>query len=156
MRGDLHIRRASQDDLEAILMLILQDTLAQEREAPLQEGILEPCYREAFHKIDTDKNQYLMVAEHEKEVVGTCHLTLIPSLTFKGSTRLQIEAVRVSEKHRGKKVGARMIEAALEYAKIHGVFLVQLTTDKQRTKAIKFYEKQGFKATHDGMKLYLY
>ncbi|HBN22841.1 MAG TPA: GNAT family N-acetyltransferase [Holosporales bacterium] len=155
MGGDFKFRRASLDDLEAIVTLILQDALAQEREAPLDNGILDQRYREAFHKIDADENQYLMVVDYAKEVIGTCHLTLIPSLTFKGSTRLQIEAVRVSQKHRGKKIGAKMMEFALDYAKKKGASIVQLTTNKERPEAIKFYEKQGFKVTHEGMKLYL-
>ena len=96
-----------------------------------------------------------MVVEYAKAVIGTCHLTVIPSLTFKGSTRLQIEAVRISQNHRGKKVGAKMIAFALDYAKKKGASIVQLTTNKKRPEAIEFYEKQGFKVTHEGMKLYL-
>lgn len=155
MGGELTFRRASQDDLETIVALMLQDTLAHKREFPLEKGTLDQCYKDAFRKIEADENHYLMVVECAKELVGTCHLTIIPSLTFKGSTRLQIEAVRVSKEHRGKQIGSKMIAFSLEYARKKGASIVQLTTNKERPDAIRFYEKQGFKTTHEGMKLYL-
>ncbi len=155
MEGNLIFRRAFIEDLETIIRLILQDDLAQEREVIEEEATIDQRYIDAFHKIDSDENHYLMVVECRKEVVGTCHLTLIPSLTFIGTTRMQIEAVRVSQEYRGRKIGTKMIESALAYAKMKGASLVQLTTNKQRPEALKFYEQQGFKATHEGMKLYL-
>ena len=124
-------------------------------------------YLDAFAKIDSDPNQYLMVLENDAEVVGTCHLTLMPSLTFSGSTRLQIEAVRVDRRIRGQNsrraeapqerrgIGQQMIEFAINWGKEHGATIIQLTTNKERTKAFRFYEKLGFKASHEGMKLYL-
>lgn len=155
MGANLIFRRASVEDITDIIKLIVQDELAQERDV-LRDGVaLDQRYIEAFHQIDADKNHYLMVVECAKQVVATCHLTLIPSLTFMGTTRMQIEAVRVSEAHRGRKIGTRMIEAAIAYAKSKGACLVQLMTNKQRLEALKFYEQQGFKATHEGMKLYL-
>lgn len=79
--------------------------------------------------------------------MGTRHLTIMPSLTFTGSTRMQIEAVRVAAKLRGKKIGEWMMRAALEHAKAHDVRLVQLTTNKQRPRAKRFYERLGFEAS---------
>lgn len=96
-----------------------------------------------------------MVVEIDKEIVGTCHLTIMPSLTFTGQTRIQIEAVRVAERCRGQKIGEWMIDAAILYAKQNGATIIQLTTNKQRDKAINFYEKLGFQSAHEGMKLYL-
>jgi ribosomal protein S18 acetylase RimI-like enzyme len=96
-----------------------------------------------------------MLVEKGLEVVGTCHLTLMPSLTFQGRTRLQIEAVRVVEKYRGQKIGAWMMQEALNYGQSKGATLVQLTTHKTRSRAKSFYEDLGFEVTHDGMKLFL-
>jgi len=79
----------------------------------------------------------------------------MPSLTFQGATRMQIEAVRVAEKYRGQKIGEWMINSAINYAKLHGVKIVQLTTNKKRDRAKNFYEKIGFKASHEGLKLLL-
>lgn len=96
-----------------------------------------------------------MVVENGDELISTCHLTIIPSLTFIGSTRMQIEFVRVASKYRGQKIGSWMIDQAISYAVEQDVSIIHLTTDKKRTKAKHFYEKFGFEASHEGMKLYL-
>ena len=77
------------------------------------------------------------------------------SLTFVGSTRMQIEAVRVDERHRGRKIGEWIIQQAISYGKSNGASIFQLTSNKSRVQAIKFYEKLGFESTHEGMKLYI-
>jgi len=158
MTQNLQIRKATINDLERILDLLLEDELGQSREVKTVQ--LDQRYTNAFAKIDDDPNQYLTVTElldgnEPKEIVGTCHSTIMPSLTFTGSTRMQIEAVRVSEKHRGQKIGEWMIEKAIEYGKSRDATLIQLTTNKKRPRAKHFYEKIGFEATHEGMKLYL-
>ncbi|MDP3705061.1 MAG: GNAT family N-acetyltransferase [Legionellaceae bacterium] len=110
---------------------------------------------DAFHRIDKDPNQYLMIVCSENVIVGTCHLTIMPSLTFVGSTRMQIEAVRISDKHRGQKIGEWMMHAAIDYAKSKDVSIIQLTTNIKRPRAKEFYERLGFERTHVGMKYYL-
>ena len=97
----------------------------------------------------------MLVVELNSKIVGTCHLTIIPSLTFLGSTRMQIEAVRVSENYRGQKIGQWMIKSAIDYGKSKGASIIQLTTNKKRIDAKRFYEHFGFETTHEGMKLYL-
>jgi ribosomal protein S18 acetylase RimI-like enzyme len=140
----------------------LEDELGQTREVLRQR--LDQCYINAFNNIDIDPNQYLMVVEqydeieegHQpKKIIASCHLTIMPSVTFIGSTRMQIEAVRVSGKYRGQNVGTWMMNAAIEYGKAKGASLFQLTTNKQRPRAKRFYEMLGFQSTHEGMKLYL-
>ena len=153
MNRQLNSRKATIDDLKVIITLLLQDDLGQEREQLTTE--LDPCYIRSFQSIDVDPNQYLMVVELDSEIVGTCHLTLMPSLTFKGQLRMQIEAVRVSDKHRGSGIGEWMMNAAIEYGKSLGATIFQLTTNKKRTRAKLFYERLGFEASHEGMKLYL-
>jgi ribosomal protein S18 acetylase RimI-like enzyme len=140
--------------VEIIVALLVEDELGASRENLAEE--LDAAYIDAFNKIYIDPNQYLMVVEKGHEIVGTCHLTMMPSLTFKGSTRMQIEAVRVADKYRGQKIGEWMIKEALEYGKLRGAKLIQLTTNKKRDRAKKFYETLGFEATHEGMKLSLY
>lgn len=146
-------RKATIDDLTQIITLLANDELGQTREK--ESGVIAPSYIEAFKKIDADPNQYLMVVTLEDILVGTCHLTLMPSLTFSGSLRLNIEAVRVDEKHRGKKVGEWMLRRAIDYAKENDVKIIQLATNNARIDAKRFYEKLGFESTHQGMKLYL-
>ncbi len=147
------VRKASAQDIPRIVELLLEDDLGSKRESNAPE--LDGKYLEAFVKIDKDPNQYLMLVEDSREVIATCHLTIMPSLTFKGSTRMQIEAVRVAGKYRGQKIGQYMFEQAIIYAKNHDVSIVQLTTNKLRPRAKHFYEKLGFEASHEGMKLYL-
>ena len=146
-------RKARIVDLPRLIELLLEDELGQTRESKSSE--LDENYIKAFHKIDRDPNQYLMVLEQGDEMIGTYHLTIMPSLTFIGSTRMQIEAVRVAGKYRGQKIGSWMFDQAIAYAKEHGVSIIQLTTNKKRPKAKYFYEKLGFEASHEGMKLYL-
>jgi N-acetylglutamate synthase-like GNAT family acetyltransferase len=146
-------RKARIADLPHIIELLLEDELGASRESKSSE--LDENYIKAFHKIDSDPNQYLMVLENDNEIIGTCHLTLMPSLTFIGSTRMQIEAVRVSNKYRSQQIGTWMFDQAISYAKAMDVSIIQLTTNKKRPKAKHFYEKLGFEASHEGMKLYL-
>ena len=146
-------RKAHIDDLNAIVSLLAQDELGQTREQFHPE--LNQRYIDAFHRINNDPNQYLMALCENKKIIGTCHSTLMPSLTFTGSTRMQIEAVRVHLDARGKSIGQQMVEFAMNWGKGHGATIFQLTTNKERGDALRFYEKLGFKATHEGMKLYL-
>ncbi|MBU6339280.1 MAG: GNAT family N-acetyltransferase [Rickettsiales bacterium] len=153
MIQSLTYRKAVINDLEQIVNLLLEDELGQTRESKSVE--LNQNYVDAFHRIDADPNQYLMVVEGDGKIVATCHLTIMPSLTFTGSLRMQIEAVRVTEKYRGQKIGEWMMNAAIAYAKSKGATILQLTTNKKRPRAKTFYEKIGFEASHEGMKLYL-
>lgn len=153
MNKNLSHRRATINDIGTIVNLLLEDELGKTREST--STTLDPRYVDAFHRIDTDQNQYLMLVEKENMIVGTCHLTIMPSLTFSGKTRMQIEAVRILEKYRGHKIGEWMMQAAISYGKAKGASIVQLTTNKKRIKARKFYEFLGFEASHEGMKMYL-
>lgn len=153
MNINLQHRKATIADLPQIINLLSEDELGKDRE--MQSTSLDQRYMDAFALIDQDPNQYLMVVEKDDQLIATCHLTLMPSLTFIGQTRMQIEAVRVSEKLRGMKIGEWMINQAIQYAKSKDVKIIQLTTNIQRPRAKTFYEKLGFKATHVGMKLYL-
>lgn len=150
--NNLTHRKATISDLARIIQLLSEDELGQNRESFSPK--IHENYVQAFHKIDQDPNQYLMVAEKGQEIVGTCHLTLMPSLTFMGSQRMQIEAVRVDKLYRNQKIGNWMMNQALLYARENNVSIVQLSTNKIRDKAKKFYESLGFISTHEGMKIY--
>jgi ribosomal protein S18 acetylase RimI-like enzyme len=148
------MHKATLNDLPEIIALLNDDELGSTREQ--SDTTIHPRYLTAFKLINQDPNQFLMVVTNEsKVVIGTCHLTLMPSLTFTGSTRLQIEAVRVAASYRGQKIGEWMIKEAIALGKTHGATIIQLTTNIKRPKAKSFYEKLGFESTHVGMKLYL-
>lgn len=153
MKEKLIFKRAKMENLRRIIELLIDDELGRTREE--LGNSLDPRYIKAFEKINEDPHQHLMVVERGGEIVGTCHLTLMPSLSFKGSMRLNIEAVHVAQHCRGQGIGTWMMRQAIEYGKSLGASIVQLTTNKKRLRAKAFYERLGFHATHEGMKLML-
>lgn len=147
----LIFRRAAEADLPAIIAMLADDALGRQREdisVPVAD-----CYRDAFEAISTDKNQYLAVAEKDGAVIGTLQLTFLPGLSHQGLWRGQIESVRVSSTARGDGVGRQLLEWAIATCKERGCGIIQLTSDKSRSDAIRFYESLGFKASHEGFKL---
>ena len=153
MQSDLTFRLATEADLIAIIQMLADDTLGASREKIAMP--LPQTYLQAFAQIQNDSNQELTVAQIDGEVVGTFQLTFLQYLTHRGGLRAQIEAVRVSSAHRGQGIGAQLFRYAIERARQKGCYVLQLTTDKQRPRAIHFYETLGFVATHEGMKLAL-
>lgn len=156
MAGDddrLVFRDAVQDDLPAIVGLLANDPLGSRRERFADP--LPDCYRRAFDAIATDPNNRLVVAELDGAVIGTLQLTFIPNMTYQGGIRAHIEGVRVDDAHRSRQIGRRLFEWAIAEARRHGCHMVQLTADKTRPDAHRFYESLGFAASHLGMKLHL-
>jgi GNAT superfamily N-acetyltransferase len=151
--GEVVFRVARRADVPAILALLTDDGLGGGREVVGEE--VGATYWAAFEAIDADPRNELVVADRSGEVVGTMQLTFIPSLSRRGSERLQIEAVRVRSDLRGAGLGRAMITWAVDQARERGCRLVQLTTDKRRTVAHRFYASLGFQASHEGMKLRL-
>ncbi len=120
------------------------------------ENPLPESYQKAFDLIDQDNNNELLVLENERDgVVGVLQITYIPYLTYQGSWRALIEGVRIDKSHRAGGLGSMLILEAIERAKQKNCRLVQLTSDKARPEAIQFYEKLGFTASHEGLKLKL-
>jgi GNAT superfamily N-acetyltransferase len=151
--ADVHFRRAAATDVPAIIALLGDDVLGKEREdlgTPLNSS-----YIEAFDAIEADPNQLLAVATVDDAVVGTLQLTFIPGLTRTGAWRGQIEGVRVAAEYRGAGLGQQMFDWAIEQCRSRGCYLVQLTTDRERPDANRFYENLGFVSSHIGYKLIL-
>lgn len=149
MATDVTYREAGRGDVPAIVALLADDVIGSGREG---EG---DGYLAAFEAIAADPRNQLIVAEIAGEVAGTLQLTYIPGLSRMGAERAQVEAVRVAAAHRGRGLGGEMITWAVDQARRRGCGLVQLTSDKRRTNAIRFYESLGFVASHEGMKLLL-
>lgn len=147
----MHVRAATADDLPAIVALLADDELGRTREDTDDLG----PYRAAFAAIDEDPNQELVVLDDGGGPVGTLQLSLVPSLTHRGSWRGQVEGVRVAADRRGEGRGAILLRWAIDRAATRGCRMVQLTTDRRRPDAHRFYESLGFTATHLGMKLVL-
>ncbi|GII04317.1 GNAT family N-acetyltransferase [Planobispora takensis] len=146
----VEFRPARLDDLPHIVAMIADDSIAAAR-----TGTYGREHREAFEAIEADPNNELIVAEREGEVVGTMQLTYIPGISRRGSLRLQIEAVRIAASLRGQGLGGTMMRWAIERGRERGCTVVQLTTDKRRGDAHRFYDSLGFVASHEGFKLTL-
>jgi ribosomal protein S18 acetylase RimI-like enzyme len=146
-------RRATGADVPAIVKLLADDVLGRAREDVRDPP--NPKYVAAFAAIDADGNQLLAVAERDRAVVGCLQISFIPGLSKIGTWRGQIESVRISADHRGGGLGRKMIEWAIAECRRRGCGTVQLTTDKSRLDAQRFYTSLGFAASHEGMKLEL-
>lgn len=147
------VRRASRDDLPAIIAMLADDPLGAQR-----EDVSDPpnsAYGDAFEAINRDPNQMLIVGDRDGEVVACLQITFIPGLSRIGQWRGQIESVRVAAAGRGEGVGRQLIEWAIKECRRRNCGLVQLTSDKTRADAVRFYEQLGFAASHEGLKLSL-
>jgi len=133
--------------------MLADDELGSQRERV--EETLPESYFTAFEQIDRDPNQELIVADLNGELIGTLQLIFIPSISYQGGLRAQVESVRVDKPYQSQGIGGEMMKWAIERAKSRGAHLVQLTTHKSRADAHRFYERLGFKASHVGMKLSL-
>jgi GNAT superfamily N-acetyltransferase len=148
------IRRAEERDVPAIVDLLAADQLGVTRDGVRTAEDLA-AYQRAFHAIDGDGAHLLVVAEADGDIVATFQLSFLPGLARRGALRAQIESVRVREDYRGRRLGEALMTWAIEESRRRGCAIVQLTSDKSRHAAHRFYGRLGFVATHEGMKLRL-
>ena len=149
----LSFRTATHEDLPAIVRMLADDGLGRGREQPVDP--LPGAYAQAFDRMAAQPGNDYLLAEIDGAAAGCLQLTVIHGLSRTGMSRAVIEGVRVAASHRGQGVGEALFREAIERARAAGCGLVQLTTDKTRPGALRFYEKLGFAASHEGMKLIL-
>ncbi|MBQ1039396.1 MULTISPECIES: GNAT family N-acetyltransferase [Micromonospora] len=148
---DVTYREAVRADLPAVIALLADDVLGKARDFTE----VDEAYERAFADISADPRNQLIVAEQDAELVGCLQITYIPGLGRHGSERSLIESVRVRSDRRGQGLGRELMTWAVGQARQRGCALVQLTTDKTREDAHRFYLSLGFVASHEGMKLAL-
>ena len=153
MSADPVFRRAVRADLPDIVSLLADDPLGATREA--YASPLPDSYYAAFQAIEDDRNNELIVVAFEDRIVGVLQITYIPYITYRGGWRALIEGVRVHSSMRSSGIGRRLFSWVIERAARRGCHLIQLTSDKARPDAIRFYESLGFVASHEGLKLHL-
>jgi len=153
---NIQYRAATKDDLTHIIKMLADDQLGSTREDSTMP--INQQYLNAFEIINADPNNELIVLESNDPanpaIMGILQLTYIPYLTYKGSWRCLIEGVRVHQDFRGQGLGTKLFEWAIDRAKNRGCNIVQLTSNKTRSEAIRFYESLGFQASHEGFKLF--
>jgi N-acetylglutamate synthase-like GNAT family acetyltransferase len=143
----IRFRDATRDDVPAIVRLLTDDPLGKGR-----EGAAAEAYLNAFDDIAANPMHQLIVGEDEGRVIACCQLTILAGLSRGGSRRALVEAVRVAADLRSQGIGARMMADCEARALAAGATIIQLTTDRSRTDAHRFYERLGYQASHLGMK----
>ncbi len=149
----LTYRKAVEADLPFIVTLITEDSVRVTNDKP--DEPFHPRYVAALRELDADPNQLMIVALLDSETVGTLQLTFIPGIAALGTKRCLVEAVHIAPAHRNKGLGTQMIEWAIAQARERGCGMVQLTSNKMRLDAHRFYERLGFLKSHEGFKYYL-
>ncbi len=148
---ELTYREAVRSDLRKLVLMLADDHLGTTREDTSEP--LNEAYVQAFEAIEKDPNNELVVVESSGDLVGMLQLTYIPYVNRTGAWRCIIEGVRIQSAFRGQGLGHRFFEWAIAKAKERDCKIVQLTSDKQRPDAIRFYQQLGFQASHEGLKL---
>ncbi len=149
---NFRIREAEASDINDLLFLIGEDEIGKKRES---FDNLEQ-YERAFTEIlDSPMMEFYVMVSNENEIVACCQCMFLPHLSRKGGKRVQIESVRVRSKLRGQGLGTQLMEFVKEQALLRGCRILQLTTDKRRSQALRFYESLGLEASHIGLKMTL-
>lgn len=147
----VRFRGATLEDLPAVLALLRDDAIAASRDAA-SGGESPDAYRQAFAAIETNPHDLLVVGDRDGRVVACAQVTLLHHLSRRGATRAHVESVRVADDERGRGVGTDLMRWVEAWAVERGAVLIQLTTDKRRLDAHRFYERLGYTASHEGMK----
>ena len=134
-------RLAKQADLPAIVRMLADDELGSQRER--YEEPLPESYTVAFDQIERDSNNELIVAELNGEVIGTLHLMFLPSLSFQGGLRAQIESVRVDKLYQGQGIGKMLLRHTLEEAQKAGCKDAWVLTERGNDAAMALYKSIG-------------
>lgn len=150
---DLTYRQATEADLPFLDALIADDEVAAARDITPPDN--DAQQREAMRAIAADPNHELWIVEHGDTPIASFHLSYLPGVSRKGAWRGQIESVRVMTQFRGMGVGDAMMRWAIARCDEKGCGVVQLTSDRQRDAAHRFYEQLGFEPSHIGFKMRL-
>jgi GNAT superfamily N-acetyltransferase len=151
---DLTYRAATPADLPFMVALIAADDVSGVKsDDPSAPNA--PHYEQALAAIAADPNQAIYVVEQNGAPVGTFQLTFIPGIMRKGMWRGLVESVHVSPEHRNQGIGKQMMAWAIERCRERGCGMVQLTSNKKRLDAHRFYRTLGFQQSHEGFKVFL-
>ncbi|MGW5777140.1 N-acetyltransferase family protein [Streptomyces sp. NPDC003863] len=145
------LRPATRAELPAVLALLADEDRVVDPASP----VVTEAYERAFADIEADPRNEMLVLVDDGLVLGCLQATYIPGLGKGGAERALIEAVRIRADRRGGGLGRELMARAVARAKERGCALVQLTSNKQRTDAHRFYARLGFARSHDGFKLAL-
>ena len=149
-----NFREATRDDIPEIVRLLADDHLGSKREdyrLPIPD-----YYYAGFEGVLSDPSNTIIILEKDHNIIGTMQLIMMHGISHRGARRMQIESVRVASELRGQGIGKQMIAWAIERAKEEHCRFVQLTSNKERPDAHRFYEQLGFAKNKEGFSLDLY
>jgi GNAT superfamily N-acetyltransferase len=149
------IREARRADLAAVVAMIATDAIREVAEDVGRDGEVAAPYVAAFEEITANPNVLLLVGELDGTIVATCQLTFARHLTYHGGLIAELESVRTVSELRGQGIGTALMDWVVEESRRRGAVRLQLTSNRARVDAHRFYERLGFVASHVGMKLYL-
>lgn len=142
---------ATESDLPIIISLLAEDELGSTRENVNPDVFIS--YQTAFQKIQKDINAKIIVVKHDNQIIGVAQINFLTHLIYQGGTRGHIEGVRIKQEYQNQGIGTQFFQYLINLAKTHSCYMVQLTTNKVRVKAHRFYKKLGFVNSHEGFKL---
>jgi GNAT superfamily N-acetyltransferase len=152
--SEITFRTANKEDVPVIVAMLADDDIGESREKKSDAGTPQEYFR-AFEEMCCDPGNRILLAELDGRIVGSLQLVFIPSLSRSGAKRAIIEAVRVTSDLRGKNIGTALMRQAIAEARAAGCGVVQLTSDRRRSRAHLFYRRLGFEQSHIGFKLEL-
>jgi GNAT superfamily N-acetyltransferase len=153
--SDFTFRDARPQDIPDLLALSDAGHYLGAAHVPQPDTYGDARYRQAFDEIISDPAHRLIVVEMDSQVVGTCQITVLPGLPNFGLKRGLLENVQIRPDKRGTGIGKRLVAHAIEICRERGCGVVQLTSNKVRLDAHRFYRRLGFEQSHEGFKLKL-
>jgi GNAT superfamily N-acetyltransferase len=147
------LREARRDEVPLIVAMLADDALGSTRDPVVDP--LPAAYYDAFDAIAASRDNRLLIAELDGEVVGSLQITFIPGLAKVGATKMLVEQVRVVSPRRGTGIGGEIVAAVVALARARHCKSVELASHRTRTDAHRFYARLGFVASHVGMTLAL-
>jgi GNAT superfamily N-acetyltransferase len=147
------VRDATREDLPRLIELLSQLSLDRPREdlgPPLPD-----TDERAFREIDADPRQRLLVLEVDGRLLGSLVLIIVPNLTHEGRPFATVENVVIDSAARGRGYGQLLMNTATDLAREAGCYKLALTSNKERADAHRFYQRLGFRPTHEGFRIEL-
>jgi GNAT superfamily N-acetyltransferase len=145
------VRRAEPADVDRIVELIELGSL----EPGTEDTGERTGYVAALAEIQAAPPSEVLVAVVDGRVVGVVQLIVFRHLQRHGGRCAELESMHIHPDWRSRGVGTVLLAEAVGRAEAAGCYRIQLTSNRARTDAHRFYERHGFVPSHAGFKRYL-
>jgi len=140
------IRKATMQDLPALRDLYLALEEDGVRYQP-EHFVIGERTDEFFQNIFDSDSQDILVADIDGEAIGFVHVMIIPQKKvscLKPQTVIYMQDLCVREDMRNGGIGAKLVRAAKDYGKEHGVDFIRTQVFPGNVDGMRFYERNGF------------